>query len=137
MAFDLNVSCDSCHNVFRLSPDEIRRSIVRLASGYSEVMFFVCPECKEFSVVSVTDDNWKSMKKDLDKYVSRYRKYLKANAKDLCEKTFKIVDRKKRKLSDYTDSLIREARSKLILKQVNGSYILVNSKEHDPHLGGD
>ena len=125
----INVQCDKCHKVFQLNPEDIRSSVVMLDSGYTDVHFFVCPNCETPTISGVVDDKTTTMTEELNTLKRRYRMYLKLGSKDSALRMIGLIEKKKNKLSEYVDRLIAEAKQKLQMKVVYGNYVLVNKKQ--------
>lgn len=125
----INVQCDKCHKVFQLNPEDIRSSVVMLDSGYTDVHFFVCPNCETPTISGIVDSNTTSMTEELNTLKRRYKMYLKQGSEDAALRMIGLIKKKKNKLSEYVDQLIAEAKQKLEMKVVYGNYILVNKKQ--------
>lgn len=125
----VNVQCDNCHKIFQLNPDDIRSSVVMLSSGYTDVHFFVCPNCETPTISGIVDDKITTMTNELNNLKNRYRMYLKQGSKDAAQRMIALIEKRKNRLSEYVDELIAEARQKLEVKVVYGNYVLVNKKQ--------
>lgn len=125
----VNVQCDKCHKVFQLNPEDIRSSVVMLDSGYTDVHFFVCPNCETPTISGIVDSKTTSMNFELNTLKRRYKMYLKQGSEDAALRMIGLIKKKKDKLSEYVDQLIAEAKQKLEMKVVYGNYILVNKKQ--------
>lgn len=125
----INVQCDKCHKVFQLNPEDIRSSVVMLDSGYTDVHFFVCPNCETPTISGIVDGKTTTMTEELNTLKRRYRMYLKQGSKDAALRMIGLIEKKKNKLSEYVDQIIAEAKQKLQMKAVYGNYVLVNKKQ--------
>lgn len=125
----VNVQCDKCHKVFQLNPEDIRSSVVMLDSGYTDVHFFVCPNCETPTISGVMDSKTTTMTGELNTLKRRYKMYLKQGSKDSAMRMIGLIEKKKNKLSEYIDQVIAEAKQKLQMKVVYGNYVLVNKKQ--------
>lgn len=125
----VNVQCDKCHKVFQLNPEDIRSSVVMLDSGYTDVHFFVCPNCETPTISGIVDDKATTMTNELNSLKNRYKMYLKQGSKDAALRMIALIEKRKNRLSEYVDELIAEARRKLEVKVVYGNYVLVNKKQ--------
>lgn len=125
----VNVQCDKCHKVFQLNPEDIRSSVVMLDSGYTDVHFFVCPNCETPTISGIVDNKTTTMTGELNTLKRRYKAYLKQGSKDAALRMIGLIEEKKNKLSEYVDRLIAEAKQKLQMKVVYGNYVLVNKKQ--------
>lgn len=124
----INVQCDKCHRIFRLNPDDIRSSVVMLSSGYTDVHFFICPNCEAPTISGIVDSKTTSMTNELNNLKNRYKMYIKKNNSDAAMRMIDLIKKKKNKLSEYIDQIIAEAKQKLEMKVVYGNYILVNKR---------
>ena len=125
----INVQCDKCHKVFQLNPEDIRSSVVMLDSCYTDVHFFVCPNCETPTISGIVDSETTSMTEELNTLKRRYKMYLKQGSKDAALRMIGLIEKKKNKLSEHVDRLIAEAKQKLQMKVVYGNYVLVNKKQ--------
>lgn len=125
----VNVQCDKCHKVFQLNPEDIRSSVVMLDSGYTDVHFFICPNCETPTISGIVDSKTTAMTEELNTLKRRYKMYLKQGSEDAALRMIGLIKKKKDKLSEYVDQLIAEAKQKLQMKVVYGNYVLVNKKQ--------